>query len=80
MNVNIAPLAAEGAMCTFILLKKHTFKDLQPPAKSDLQYKCLVLISKIVYQCIVANETSFKQFTLKHYVYSVSNFRPLGLY
>ena len=36
------------------------FKDLQPPEKPGLQYKCLVLILKIVYECIVSNETSLK--------------------
>ena len=29
-----------------------------------LQYKCLVLILKIVYECIVSNETSLKQISL----------------
>ena len=41
------------------------FKDLQPPEKSGLQYKCLVLILKIVYECIVLNETSLKPFSLE---------------
>ena len=57
------PLAAEGAMCTFHTFEKNTIKDLQPPEKSGLQYKCLVLILKIVYECIVTNETSFEQFS-----------------
>ena len=41
------------------------FKDLQPPEKSGLQYKCFVLILKIVHKCIVSNETSLKQFSLE---------------
>ena len=44
----IVPLAAEGAMCTFHTFEKITFKDLQPPEKSGLQYKCLMLILKVV--------------------------------
>ena len=35
------------------------FKDLQPPEKSGLQYKSLVLILKVVYECIVSFQTSF---------------------
>ena len=62
---HIAPLIAEGAMCTFYTFEKYAFKDLQPPEKSGLQYKCLVLILKIVYTCIVSNETSLKQFSLE---------------
>ena len=50
-------------MCTFHTFEKNTFKDLQPPEKLVLQYKCLVLILKIVYECIVSNETSLKQFS-----------------
>ena len=46
----IAPLATEGAMCTFHTFEKNMFKDLQPPEKSGLQYKSLVLILKIVYE------------------------------
>ena len=65
-----APLAAEGAMCTFHTFEKNAFKDLQPPEKSGLQYKCLVLILKIVYECIVFNETSLKQFSLEIKRYS----------
>ena len=59
------PLAAEGAMCTFILLRKNAYKDLQPPEKSGLQYKCLVMILKTVYECIVSNGIYLKQFTLE---------------
>ena len=58
---NITPLAAEGAMCTFHTFEKNACKDLQPPEKSGLQYKCLVLILKIVYECIVSNESRLKQ-------------------
>ena len=61
---DIAPLAAEGAMCIFHTFEKNAFKDLQLPEKSGLQYKCLVLILKIVYECIVSNETSLKQLSL----------------
>ena len=43
---------------------------LQPPEKSGLQYKCLVLILKIVYESIVSNETSLKQFRLEIKSYS----------
>ena len=43
----------------------NTFKDLQPPENSGLQYKPLVLILNIVYGCIVSNETNFKQFSLE---------------
>ena len=63
--LHIAPLAAEGAMCIFHTFERNAFKDLKPPEKSGLQYKCLVLILKIVYECIVSNETSLKQFSLK---------------
>ena len=49
-----APLAAEGAMFTFHTFEKNAFKDLQPPEKLGLQYKCSVLILKIVYECIVS--------------------------
>ena len=55
-----ALLATEGAMCTFHTFEKNTFTDSQPPEKPGLQYKCLML--KIVYECIVSNETSLKQF------------------
>ena len=41
-------LAAEGAMYTFHTFEKNAFKDLQPPEKSGLKYKCSVLILKIV--------------------------------
>ena len=58
-----SPLAAEGGMCIFHTFEKNTFKDLQPPEKSGLQYKCLVLILKIVYESIVSNETSLKPFS-----------------
>ena len=44
INLYVDSLAAEDAICTFHTLEKNTFKDLQPPEKSDLQYKCLVLI------------------------------------
>ena len=54
------PLAAEGAMCTFYTFEKNAYKDLQPPEKSGLQYKCLVIILKIVYECIVSKETYLK--------------------
>ena len=55
----------------FILLRKNTFKDLQPPENSGLQHKCLVLILKIVYECIVSNEISLKQvsYEIKSYYY-----------
>ena len=52
-------------MCTFHTFEKNALKDLRPPEKSGLQYKCLMLILKIVYQCIVSNETSLKQFSLE---------------
>ena len=55
----------------FILLRKTRLKiDLQPPEKSGLQYKSLVLILNIVYECIVSNETSFNQFGLEIKSYS----------
>ena len=57
-------------MCSFHTFEKNAFKDLQPPEKSGLQYKCLVLILKIVYECIVSNETSLKQFGLEIKSYS----------
>ena len=57
-------------MCTFHPFEKTAFKDLQPPEKSGLQYNCLVLISKIVHECIVSNETSLKQFSLEIKSYS----------
>ena len=66
----IAPLAAEGAMCIFHTFEKIAFKDLQPPEKSGLQYRCLVLILKKVYECMVSNETSLKQFSLEIKSYS----------
>ena len=69
-GLNIAPLAAEGAMCIFHTFEKNAFKDLHPPEKSGLQYKCLVLILKIVYECKVSNETSLKQFSLEIKSYS----------
>ena len=70
-HLHIAPLAAEEAMCIFHTFEKNAFTDLQPPEKSGLQYKCLVLILKIVYECIVSNETSLKQFSLE-----IKNFPP----
>ena len=57
-------------MYTFHTFEKNTFKDLKPPEKSGLQYKCLVLIFKIVNECIVSNETSSKQFNLEIKSYS----------
>ena len=57
-------------MCTFHAFEKNAFKDLQPPEKSGLQYKCLVLILKIVHECIVSNELSLKQFSLEIKSYS----------
>ena len=59
-------------MCTVHTFEKNAFKDLQPPEKSGLQYKCLVLILKIVYECtcIVSNETSLKQVSLEIKSYS----------
>ena len=59
-----APLGAEGAMCTFHTFEKNAFKDLQPP-ENQVCNKCLVLVLKIVYECIVSNETSLKQFILE---------------
>ena len=62
----IAPLATEGAMCIFHTFERNAFKDLQPAEKkSGSQYKCSVLILKIVYECIVSNETSLKQLCLE---------------
>ena len=49
---------------------KSVFKDLQPPEKSGLHNKCLVLILKAVYECIVSNEISLKQFSLEMKSYS----------
>ena len=57
-------------MCNFHTFEKNAFKDLQPPEKSGLQYKCLVLILKIVYECIVSNETNLKQFSFEMKSYS----------
>ena len=57
-------------MCTFHTFEKNAFKDLQPPEKSGLQYKCFVFILKKVYECIVSNETSLKQFSLEIKSYS----------
>ena len=57
-------------MCSIHAFEKSKFKDLQPPEKSGLQYKCLVLMLKIVYECIVSNETSLKQFSLEKKSYS----------
>ena len=58
-------------MCTFHSFeKKKTFKDLQLPEKSGLQYKSLVLILNIRYGCIVSNKTSFKQFSVEIMSYS----------
>ena len=59
-------------MCTFHTFEKNAFKDLQPPEKSGLQYKCLVFVLKIVYGLIVSNETSLKQLSLK-----IKNYSPL---
>ena len=64
-NYKIAPLAAKCAMCTFHTFEKNTLIDYQPLEKSGLQYKFLVLILKIVYECIFSNETSLKQFSLE---------------
>ena len=50
-TISYRSLATEGAMCTFHTFEKNTFKDLQAPEKSGLQYKCLVLILRIVYEC-----------------------------
>ena len=57
-------------MCTFYTFKKITFKDLQPPEKSGLQYKYLMLTFKLVYECIVSNETSLYKFSLQKKSYS----------
>ena len=65
-------------MCIFHTFEKNAFKDLQPPEKSGLQYKCLVLILKIVYECTVSNETSLKQFSLK--IKSYSSFLEIALF
>ena len=46
-------------MCTYNTFEKTPFKDLQPPEKPGLQYKCLVWILKISYGCILSNETIF---------------------
>ena len=43
-SAHLAPLAAGGAMYTFHTFEENMLKDLQPPEKSGLQYKCLVLI------------------------------------
>ena len=77
-HFQIAPLAAKGAMCIFYTFEKNAFKDLQPPKKSGLQYKCLMLILKIVYECIVSNETSLKQFSLE--IKSYSPFLEIALF
>ena len=58
--------------------KKNVFKDLQPPEKSGLQYKCLMLILKIVYECMVSNETCLKQFSLE--IKSYSPFLKIALF
>ena len=50
----------------FSYLEKNMFKDLQPPEKLGLQYKSLVLILKVVYECIVSFETSFKKKRVIH--------------
>ena len=65
-------------MCIFHTFEKNAFQDLQPPEKSGLQYKCLVLILKIVYECIVSNETSLKQLSLK--IKSYSPFFEIALF
>ena len=65
-------------MCIFHTFEKNAFKDLQPPEKSGLQYKCFVLILKIVYECIVSNETSLNQFSLK--IKSYSTFLEIALF
>ena len=70
MHLHFAPLAAEGAMCIFHTFEKNSFKDLQPPEKLSLQYKYLVLILKIVYECIVSNETSLEKNSLEIKSYS----------
>ena len=78
MCLHIAPLAIEGAMCIFHTFEKNAFKDLQHPEKSGLQYKCLVLILKIVYDCKVSNETRLKQFSLG--IKSYSPFWEMALF
>ena len=65
-------------MCTVHTFEKTTFKDLQPPEKSGLQHKCLVLILNIVCECIVSNETSLKQFSLE--IKSYSPFLEMSLF
>ena len=59
------PLVAAGPICTFYTFEKNAYKDLQPPEKSGLQYICLVMILKIVYECIVSKETYLKRFSLE---------------
>ena len=63
-NEHNSPLATEGAKCTFYTFEKKTFKDLNPPEKSGMHYKSLVIILSIVYESIVSNETSLRQFSL----------------
>ena len=65
-------------MCIFHTFEKNALKDLQPPEKSGLQYKCLVLMLKIVYACIVSNETILKQFCLE--IKSYSPFFQIALF
>ena len=57
-------------MCIFHKFEENTFKGLQSPEKSGWQYKYFVLILKIVYECIISNETSLKQFSLEIKSYS----------
>ena len=65
-------------MCIFHTFEKNAFKDLQPPEKSGLQYKCLVLMMKTVYECIVSDETNLKQFSLE--IKSYSPFLEIALF
>ena len=65
-------------MCTINTFEKNAFKDLQPLEKSGLQYKCSVLILKIMYGCIVSNVTSLKQFSLE--IKSHSPFLEIALF
>ena len=65
-------------MCIFYTFEKNAFKDLQPPEKSGLQYKCLVLMMKTVYECIVSDENNLKQFSLE--IKSYSPFLEIALF
>ena len=76
---NKSPPKRQKVLCAFfILLRKNAFKDLQPPEKSGLHYKSLGLILKIVYECIVSNETSLKQLSLE--IKSYSPFLEIALF